>query len=154
MKLNSSKEILSALDNIIHADTQTHDQRVDLTLSEVRKLTGPGSLDFGGSEFRKAPTEIVPPQRKQSDDDYGWWTLIGGTYIAVCNESLDLSDGRVAVAAPHPHSLSAGLMVNTSVIDEDTAAHTEKIILLIEVTETGCKIKENARFASLFLLSE
>jgi len=154
MKLNRSKDILSKLGNIVHADTQKHGHRIDLTLSEVHKLTGPGSLDFGGSEFREAPSEVVRPQKKQSDDDYGWWSLESGTYIVACNESIELDDSGIAVVTPHPHSLKAGLTVNTTVIDAGATANTETITLLIKVPEKGCNIKENARFASLFLISE
>jgi len=154
MKLHTSNEILSVLGNIIHADTQKHGRRIDLTLSEVHELTGPGSLDFGGSEFREAPAEVIRPQKKQPDDDYGWWTLDGGTYIATCNESIELDENSMAVVAPHPHSLSAGLKVNTAVLDSDAASHSKSITLLIEVPEIGCNIKENARFATLFLISE
>lgn len=151
MALIKSDELTKNINDLIHLDTQKQQYCLDLTLSEVHTFTGPGSLDFGGSEFEPASTQIIKPKKKNPDDKYGWWTLQEGIYRAVCNESFKPLENHSIFIVPHEHAQDAGLMVNTVIADRNQ--NSETIRLLIQVPKSGCNIKENARFASAYMVS-
>ena len=150
MSLLQSDEVLKYLSNIIHKDTQQHERHIDLTVSEIHLLTGSGSLDFGGSEFKAAQSVPVSAEKRNSDDKYGWWQLKKGTYRAFFNESINEGQDYTAIVSPQIHTQEAGLVSNTYLIASGEAVGT--LSLNFTVPETGCNIKENARFASLFLI--
>lgn len=151
MTLFKSNEIKKNIHNLVHQDTQQQEYCLDLTLSEIHEFTGAGSLDFGGSEFEPASTQIMKPEKKNTDDKYGWWKLSGGIYRAVCNESFKPLENHSIFITPHVHAQEAGLMVNTVIADRNQ--NSDAIRLLIQVPDAGCNIKENARFASAFMVS-
>lgn len=151
MILLKSDELVNHIGSIIHQDTQQHDNRFDLTVAEIHQLTEAGSLDFGGSEFQPAERRILDPQKKNEDDDYGWWHLSKGIYQATMNEELKEFEDTIAFLSPHTHAQQAGIIANTSILSSDEEG--ESVIMNFRVPEAGCNIKENARFAVLYLLA-
>lgn len=152
MNFLSTDQYPGELENLIHADTQQHKFCLDLTVSEIHQFTNPGSLDFGGSEFKAASTREIKTQKADPADKYGWWQLESGNYKAVCNESFNFKQAKLAMISPHEHALQAGLIVNTSIRNVDPGI--QPISLLIQAPDAECNIKENARIASLFIFSE
>lgn len=152
MALSNSNKLIEIVDNIIHQETQLGEYRLDLTISEIYEYSSAGSLDFGGGEFEPASTNKLNPVKKDSDDSYGWWNLAGGTYHVVCNESISVKNNDSVIVAPHTHAMEAGLMINTFLAEADEANNGLRIPL--HVPRAGCKIKENARFASAYIISE
>lgn len=152
MAFLKSDIVRKSLDNLIHLDTQQQKYCLDLTVSEVHKFTRNGSLDFGGSEFEAAATQKIEAEKQNPGDDYGWWKLKSGTYKAICNESLVTDDTDIAIVTPHKHACQAGLILNTLIITGQKNSDT--VDLTFNVPEAGCDIKENARFASIYILSE
>lgn len=148
MNLLNASQITNQIENIIHQDTQLNENSIDLTVDEIHKLTEAGSLDFGGSEFNPAQTQIVNHQKEDEDDDYGWWKLEKGRYKCLCNETISLEDS-LAFLTLHEHAKKAGLMANTSLIPEKI----EELSFNFDVPEIGCNIKENARIATVFLIN-
>ena len=77
------------INGILHEPTQVHDDgRVDLTVAAITRVIEPGRIDFGGGELEAASTEPIPTTRRHPDDEYEWWNLDAGTYLATFNESL------------------------------------------------------------------
>lgn len=152
MKLFESEEILEQTSSIIHEDTQLHDQHLDLTVAEVHQLSEAGTLDFGGSEFTKAGTEPIDPDKRNPIDDYGWWDLKIDTYKAVFNESVQVPENSIAMITPHSHAEKAGLIINTLFISPKDDLNSLEMYFHVPVA--GCKIKENARIATLRFLSK
>ena len=148
MKLLTSKYLSNHITNIIHAETQQHEQCIDLTVDSIKKLTRPGSLDFGGSEFEPAGMEAIQPKKRNEDDDYGWWELESGSYRVLCNEKLSMSDGMLLLIVPHKHAQKAGIIINTQ-----TVQSSGTISLTVQVPEAGVNIKENARVATAFIFA-
>lgn len=146
MELLTSEDISDHITNIIHAGTQQHERCMDLTVDRVEQMTEPGSLDFGGSEFEAAGTEPISPEKKNADDDYGWWRLESGTYRVTCNEQLSTDEETLALITPHEHAREAGMMINTQVVQSSGA-----ISLTVHVPSAGINIKENARVATAHL---
>ncbi|NBC25442.1 MAG: hypothetical protein GVY08_01140 [Bacteroidetes bacterium] len=151
MTLKKSDEWIDSVKNIVHQDTQQQEFCLDLTVSEIRNFTGPGSLDFGGSEFAPASTELIEPKKKNPEDTYGWWKLLGGIYRAVCNESFKSLGDHAVFIVPHQHALDAGLMVHAALAERNVSS--DPIELLIHAPGAGCNIKENARIASAYRMS-
>lgn len=151
MALSNSSELIESVENIIHQDTQLQEYRLDLTVSEIHEYESSGSLDFGGSEFEPAPTNKLDPVKKDEDDTYGWWNLAGGTYLAICNETIDAENDASVIITPHPHAIEAGLMINTIVPQNGQTDSALRIP--IHVPKVGCKIKENARFAAAYIIT-
>lgn len=150
MFLLESSEILEHTNNIIHDDTQKQHLNLDLTVDEVYKFTTSGSLDFGGSEFEPASREIIKPVKQSTNDDYGWWNLKQGSYLAIFNESLENLEGTLVAISPHEHAAAAGLTANTRLITPES--DLEELSMVFHVPVAGCNIKENARFATLHLI--
>lgn len=150
MKLFQSDKMLEQTSNIIHDDTQLHNRHIDLTVAEIHHLTEAGSLDFGGSEFTVAGTEPMEPEKRNQDDKYGWWDLKIDTYKAVFNETVEVPENSVGVITPHIHSEKAGLIINTLFLSPED--DLDGLNMYFHVPVAGCKIKQNARIATLRFL--
>lgn len=150
MILIQSDELSDHIESIIHQETQQHDNHFDLTVAKINKLVEAGSLDFGGSEFQPAEKRILEPQKNEGDD-YGWWHLPKGTYQATINEKIREFEDTIAVLAPHPRTQQVGIIANTSILS--SRQENQPVTLNFRVPEAGCNIKENARFAVLYLLA-
>lgn len=150
MILLKEEELKNHLESIVHQDTQQHSNHFDLTISEIMKFTEAATLDFGGSEFQPADTEAIDPQ-KNSGEDYGWWHLSEGVYQAIMNEKIKEFEDTIAVLIPHIHTQKAGIITNTAMLSQEEEG--QKVTMNFRVPQAGCNIKENARFASLYLLA-
>ena len=147
MNLVLSDDILAHTDNILHADTQLHTQTIDLTVASINRPIRTAALDFGGGEFEPAGMEELPPVKRNSDDDYGWWNLQEGSYQAKCNELFSLGSHSIAIVSLHQHMIKAGLIGSSGIITEDQTP-----IINFSVPNCGCNIKENARIATACLI--
>ncbi|NIP58664.1 MAG: deoxycytidine triphosphate deaminase [Gemmatimonadetes bacterium] len=131
----------STVGGLVHLDTQRAAVGIDLTVGGVFRLTGPGSLDFGGSELESADRRRVEPRPRSEDDDYGWWELEPGSYVVRYNETLDPGDGELAVVFPLERLLLAGASHPAFLAD----GPRDPLEALLSVGDAGCRIKENAR---------
>ncbi|NBB84647.1 MAG: deoxycytidine triphosphate deaminase [Bacteroidetes bacterium] len=143
-------DVQPLLDGIIHWDTQQAPRGADLTVGQVYRLTGPGQLDFGGSEFAEAPREQLSPKKADPDDDYGWWRLDAGTYIVRYNETLQLEAGQQARLVPLDRLLQAGASHPTLTLE----APSGPLEHLLTVGSAGCDLKENCRISRLTVYAE
>lgn len=148
MHLLTASEAQSALDGVVHFDTQAAARSIDLTVAAVFRLAGPGQIDFGGSEFGEAPLEELPAEQSDPEDDYGWWTLREGTYLAEFNERLSLEEGHVAFIQPHERLIAAGAS-HAGRFAQDSSPQPLRVVL--SVGAHGLRIKENARLSTLLL---
>lgn len=134
-------DVQPLLDGIIHWDTQQASHGAHLTVDQVFRLTGPGQLDFGGSEFAGAPREQVYPKKAAPDDSYGWWRLDAGAYVVRYNETLQLEAGQQARLSPLVRLLQVGAHHPTCMLDPTDGP----LELLLMVGSAGCHLKENSR---------
>jgi hypothetical protein len=136
----SPDDIADRLTDIIHRDTQVHDDGVDLTVASVHALTGPAQVDFGGGELTDAKTSEIEPSKRTADDDYGWWYLGGGTYLLEYNESLK-GDG------------ACHLQPRRELVERGASHPTLRVTTLprvpLTVPPAGIQVKENARVSTL-----
>lgn len=151
MQLITGDRLAERIDGVVHRDTQESDVGFDLTVAAVEVLTGPGSLDFGGSEFAEAATEALEPAPASPDDEYGWWRLGEGHYRVRFNETLRLRGGEVATIRPHPRLLAAGAAHGAVDI---VSGDGDELSVLLTVGITGCRLKENCRVSRLKVWEE
>jgi hypothetical protein len=144
MRTLSADETAESIDNVIHLDTQRAEDGVDLTVAAVYKLGGGGRLDFGGSEYEEAEQMELRAERKEREDDYGWWRLTPGEYIIEYNERY-VGDG-VARVFPHARLLRAGASHSAFRPQSEESLKT-----LLQVGQGGIHIKENARVSTLVI---
>jgi hypothetical protein len=117
-------------------------------VSEIRKVNSGGALDFGGSEFQEASTILVEPEKKTSDEPYGWWKLGPGNYLMKFNEKIGLTTHGVVIILPHSRLLTAGGSHPPLAIE----IPDDEIKVLLSVGNEGLAIKENARVSKVLLL--
>ena len=138
----------SHVQDLLHLDTQEAAVGLDLTVGSIFRVTGPGSLDFGGSELEEADREEIDAVLRNPDDDYGWWELEAGAYLIRYNESLDLNDGRIAHVAPLERLLLAGASHPGFLVD----GSRDPLETLLSVGQAGCNLKENCRVSRLIVV--
>lgn len=136
----TASDILDRLDGIVHEDTQVHDFGVDLTASTIYEVDGPGRVDFGGGELQAARIDPVETSLRDPDDDYGWWTLDGGTYLLEHNERL---------APGKPLHLQTRRELRGRGAYHPTVVTTQLEQIPLTVADGGIRIKENARVSTL-----
>ncbi len=148
MTTERGRDIFDGLADTIHRDTQEHADSCDLTVNSVYEVTGSGSLDFGGSEFVEADQHLIEPEKEDPEDDYGWWHLNEGTYLVEYNERPDNVPNGVAIVFPHERLLRTG-----SSHPAFLARSGIKLTTPLNVGETGCDIKENARISKMVVVT-
>lgn len=141
-------EAAERLAGLIHGETQISELAVDLTLARVHAATGPGALDFGGSELAEAPREPLEPVPDSPDEEYGWWQLGPGTYPVTFNESVELAAGELGRLEPHPRLIAAGCQLPTLSL----LGTSERVRSLLTVGTGGARLKENCRLARFTVL--
>lgn len=131
------------LDSVINKEIQVHEFSVDLTAKSITQLEGVGKVDFGGKEFQWGQRTVMSPKRINPEDSYGWWRLPAGEYIVRLNESISLPSGYIAMVLPHERIVQNGCH-HPAILLENSAQYIE---ILLNVSNVGIKIKENARIS-------
>ncbi len=148
MQYLEGDDVRRFLEGIISPKKQQHHYETDLTAGTVFEVTGGGAVDFGGSEERVAERREVQPEKKSSDDDYGWWELAEGSYIVQFNERPALHDNHIGFIQPHERLVRAGATHPSFYFREAR----DQLETLIVVGKGGIHIKENARISKCLIL--
>jgi deoxycytidine triphosphate deaminase len=138
-------DLTAFVDDLVYEPTQTDSRGLDLTADSIARITEPGRVDFGGSELDPADTEPVPTEKRDPEDDYGWWELSGGVYLIAYNESISIPDDVHLVFQTRDAVRTRGAFHPTLHLSGvDTLG-----MVPLTVGEGGIKIKENARLSTL-----
>ena len=108
MKVLAGTEVFKRIEGGIHAETQSEERSVSLTVSAVHRAEGTGALDFGGSEMKPCPTNALPSSKRSPGDEFGWWDLDPGFYFVRFNEQLNSSGVLFGLISPLPRLLACG----------------------------------------------
>jgi len=131
------------IQNYPHLETQLTPNGFDFTAKEIHRYEDSGKLDFSNSEREIPETEPVEPEKKNEEDNYGWWSLEPGVYKIVTNEIVDIPEDLVAFAYPRSSLLRMGATIDNGVWDGGYKGRSE-YMLTVQNSE-GIEIKENAR---------
>ena len=148
MRYLEGDAVASILKGMICAKRQQHHYETDLTANSIYRLTGPGAVDFGGSEELPAPSEKITPEKTSAEDSYGWWDLAPGTYILRYNEVAALAESQIGFVQPHERLVRAGATHPSFYF----RAERESLETGLVVGSGGVRIKENARVSKLLVL--
>ncbi|PSQ09151.1 dCTP deaminase [Halobacteriales archaeon QS_5_68_33] len=135
-------DLTAFVDGIVHEPTQTEGRGLDLTVTEVHEVTGPGRVDFGGGELEAADLAPHDRQYRNEDDDYQWWHLDAGQYLLEYNESLSLPGDTVAVVQTRDAVRARGAF-------HPTLRASELGHVPLSVGGAGLRLKENARVSTV-----
>ena len=142
--MSAGSPLSESIDNLVYEPLQVHEHGVDLTVSAIYAVDGPGSLDFGGDELEDAELEPVPTSLRHPEDEFGWWHLDGGQYVVQYNEFLtDLDDP--AWIQPRNELLARGAS------HPSVRVFSHLPLMPIQVADGGIEIKENARISTLIV---
>jgi dUTP pyrophosphatase len=131
------------IQDYIHLETQLTPQGFDLTVQEIHEFNGGGKLDFSNDEREIPDSEPIEPEKKNEEDEYGWWELEPGTYKVVMNEKVDIPNDLTGYAFPRSSLLRMGITIENAVWDSGFTG-TGSFKLSVD-NEDGVEIKENAR---------
>lgn len=131
------------IEDFIDMKTQLQPAGFDLTVKEVHRFKGRGSLDFSNDEREVSDTEKIEPVLQNSEDSYKWWILEEGAYKIVMNERVDIPENLVGVAHPRSSLLRMGCTIGNALWEPGYKGPGE--FLLIVNNEDGVEIKQNAR---------
>ncbi len=138
----SGKWLSNRITGEIHEQTQLQDAGYDLTVAEILHVRQPGAIDFGGSELEPAKTAGHRTDKRDPEDDHGWWELGRGTYLIEYNEELGELGDRKVLLQPRDELLDRGAW-------HPTLAVTELPRIPLSVPGPGIRIKQNARVSTL-----
>lgn len=138
--MSTVETLAERVEGIVHETTQIGDRGVDLTVTEVYDVTGPGRVDFGDGELEAATTSPHERVWRNEDDDYQWWELDAGQYLIEYNESLMGNGG--AILQPRDAIIERGASHPTLVVSELPR-------VALSVPDSGFRVKENARLSTL-----
>lgn len=133
-------ELTEHVEGIVHEETQVGDDGLDLTLAAVHEIETPGRVDFGGGELDAASTTPCGTEKRNAEDDYGWWRLEAGQYLVAFNERVDADEFLV--------------LQTRAELRERGAFHPTLFVREVErvplsVPSGGIFLKENARISTL-----
>jgi dUTP pyrophosphatase len=148
MRYLEGDAVAAVLTEMISANRQQHHYETDLTAGSIYRVTGPGAVDFWGSEEESAPRELIQPKKKAAQDNYGWWELQSGTYVLRFNEVAALTENQIGFVQPHERLVRAGATHPSCYFREER----ESLETSLTVGAGGVRTKENARVSKMLLL--
>lgn len=144
MRLLKSHELKESWDSLIYAPKQLGTASLDLTVKKIFRIDSPGSLDFGGSEYRPSGSQLITP-KIEDDPEYGWWTLTEGHYKIEYNEALS-HEACFAIVFPHQRLHLTGCFHSSFIVQSSVESNPIQGSLVVE--NDGVRIKENARIST------
>ena len=133
-------DLTAFVDGIVHEPAQTEGRGLNLTVTEVHEVTGPGRVDFGGDELEAADLAPHDRQYRDEDDDYQWWHLDAGQYLIEYNESF-AGDARLTLQTRSELLARGAFHPTLSVRELDRVP--------LSVGGAGVRLKENARASTV-----
>ena len=131
---------MDKIENVVHKETQSTEEGFDLTVSNIYIVETAGRVDFGGGELEEATLSPVETEKRNPDDDYGWWNLDAGTYVVEHNESLNAEE-------------PVTVRTRTAVLERGAYHPTVRVadlpLLPLTVGGDGLRVKENARISTV-----
>lgn len=142
MKVLSGSEVYKRLEGAVQEGAQVEERGVGLTAGSILRLETASRLDLGGGEYEAGSRSELAREKKDPQDDHGWWLLEEGTYLLRLNEGILLPAGAIGFLAPHPRLLEGGASHPTLCLPGTRQPHHP--ILPLSVPDRGIAIEENA----------
>lgn len=135
------------IEGFVNLEKQLTPNGFDITVESVSSFSSAGALDFSNKQRVLPRVSQLMPQKKNKEDEYGWWYLDRGAYKIRTNERLNLPNNIVALAFPRTSLLRMGAFAQNGVWDAGFCGKGE-FILSVE-NPFGIELKQNARIVQL-----
>jgi dUTP pyrophosphatase len=137
LKLITDKQLVT---NMIDPEIQVSPNGVELTLHEVFKFKGSGTIDFSNRARHIPEYEQVALKGEE-------YELEPGTYIVIYNETVSIPTDMIAIGRPRSSLLRSGVTVESAVWDAGYEGRSRG--LLTVYNPHGFTLKPNARLLHL-----
>jgi hypothetical protein len=130
------------LDGAVDRGKQVDAHGVHITVGSILKTHSRGLMDFGGREYKEAPTHPLALDERKPNDKYGWWRLDEGTYVVRFNETI--RDGAPPLLlTSNDRLLKCGACIAAAICGPGPVQS------VLTVPAAGLNVKENGRIALL-----
>jgi dUTP pyrophosphatase len=129
------------LSEIIDLESQLQPNGFDVTLREVSRFTGMGTIG------EHTDDRELPKLEPLSFDVDGWIRLAAGIYHIVYNEVIDIPASLMALGRPRSSLGRSGVTIHTSVWDAGYRGRSTS--LLAVMNPDGFRVQRNARVMQL-----
>jgi dUTP pyrophosphatase len=126
---------------LIDVDAQLQPNGVDLTLREITRHDGQGSI--GVSNADRALPELAPVPF----DEQGWVTLEPGVYHILYNEVVDIPESLMALGRPRSSLNRCGVTIHTAVWDAGYNGRSTS--MLVVNNPNGFRVQRDSRVMQL-----
>jgi dUTP pyrophosphatase len=131
----------SLITEFVDLDSQVQPNGFDLTLAEIHRYTGPGTV------ARSNAQRVLPDLERMQPGDDGFFALEPGPYHVVYNEVVNLPIDLMALGRPRSTLNRSGVTINTAVWD--AGYHGRSTSMLVVVNPFGFRIEPSARLLQL-----
>jgi dUTP pyrophosphatase len=129
------------LTGLLDVDQQVQPNGVDLTLREIARYEGGGTI--GVSNTHRVLPELVPVPF----DEDGWVDLAPGVYHIVYNEIVNIPETLMALGRPRSSLNRCGVTINTAVWDAGYNGRSTS--MLVVANPGGFRVQRDARVMQL-----
>lgn len=131
----------SLITGMIDVDSQIQPNGVDLTLREISRHVGAGTIGVDNAD------RVLPELEPVPFDDEGWATLEPGVYHILYNEIVDIPESLMALGRPRSSLNRCGVTIHTAVWD---AGYNGRSTSMLAVTNpAGFRVQRDARVMQL-----
>ncbi len=142
---NELTKLISAtpplVENMIDSNLQIQPNGVEMTLKQVEKLNGTGTVDYDNSR------RVIPESEIIEFNSEGRITLPRGSYKILLNEIVNIPKNLAAIAKPRSSLLRCGVTLETAVWDAGYRGRSE--CMLVVHNPAGFNVEKNARVMQL-----
>lgn len=131
----------SLITGMVDVDSQIQPNGVDLTLREISRHVGPGTIGVDNAD------RVLPDLEPVPFDEEGWATLEPGVYHILYNEVVDIPESLMALGRPRSSLNRCGVTIHTAVWDAGYNGRSTS--MLVVNNPAGFRVQRDARVMQL-----
>lgn len=125
----------------IDLETQLQPNGIDLTLREISRFAGAGTIG------EHAGDRVLPELEVLQFGEDGWIDLESGSYHIVYNEVVDIPSSLMALGRPRSSLGRSGVTIHTAVWDAGYRGRSTSLLAVLN--PNGFRLQRNARVMQL-----
>lgn len=131
----------SLITGMVDVDSQIQPNGVDLTLREISRHVGRGTIGVDNAD------RVLPDLEPVPFDEDGWATLEPGVYHILYNEVVDIPESLTALGRPRSSLNRCGVTIHTAVWDAGYNGRSTS--MLVVNNPAGFRVQRDARVMQL-----
>lgn len=129
------------VDAVIDLDVQVQPNGIDLTLREVSRYLGPGTIGVSNDD------RVLPDLEPIQFDEQDWVHLQPGIYHIVYNEIVNIPESLMALGRPRSSLGRCGVTIHTAVWDAGYSGRSTSLLSVLN--PEGFRVQRDARVMQL-----